>query len=73
MAELKEVRVPLVPEWQSSAVARPGDLLIIGLAIPSTPAGIQHIADKLREQVPDGIQICVIDNVSGFQVVRGER
>lgn len=53
-------------------VARPGDVLIVGLATPTPRGTVEKISEGLRRGLPDTIKICVIDNVGGFQVVRNE-
>jgi hypothetical protein len=53
-------------------IARPGDTLFIGLATPTLPGTVERISEGVRQGLPDTIKVCVIDNVSGFQVVRDE-
>lgn len=59
------------PTHHTCAVARPGDTLIVGLATKSTAAAVDRMAAAIKAGLPDGVSVCVIDNVSAFQVVRG--
>jgi hypothetical protein len=52
-------------------VALPGDTLIIGINKTITPTELQEMAEAVTPQLPDGIKVVVVDNVSAIQVVRG--
>lgn len=53
-----------------AAVVRPGDTLIVGLSGSFTAERTQELANRLKERLPEGVEVGVMDNVQQFLVVR---
>lgn len=52
------------------AVARPGDAVLIGFGSAMTDDEWMILRDRLEEQLPDGIRVALIENVTSMVVVK---
>lgn len=70
MAETEKIKVEV--EVAGAAVARPGDVVLIGFARPLTDQEIEWMKEDFRPITDLGVMIGFADSVNSMVVISGE-